>query len=136
MIINADVNFIHTTVTLSTSNPVKDNKGLTSATCFKLKDGENEIGQCVFAPFPGCCGAVISTETIIHPKYRKLGYAREFHMLKAKLAHRLGYSLLVATTQLSNLPEVIGASKQRWKFVKTFKNKRTGNELGLMVKDV
>ena len=98
---------------------------------------DSHIGRFTLAPLAGCCGVVVSTDSYLEESWRKTPVVSEhFHKLKEETARKLGYSLMLATTQLRNIPEVVGASKAKWKFIHFFRNKRTDNDLGLMIKDL
>lgn len=88
------------------------------------------------SPLPGCCGVVVSHSSIIYPDSRIYNYGKAFHALKEQVARHFGYSLMIATTLVKNLPEVIGAAKAGWRHEKIFNNKRTRNDLTLMVKEL
>ena len=81
------------------------------------------------APLYGCCGVVVSSAS----SNTRLDSA-QFHKIKAHIAKWLGYSLMLATVECTNFPEVIGAGKNGWNFVDSFTNKRTNHLLGVMVK--
>lgn len=87
------------------------------------------LGYFTFSPLPGCCGVVVSSESSLHDVSKISGTGRLFHRLKAEVARKLGYSMMLATTQASNLPEVIGGAKAGWKWSNEFTNTRTGNLL-------
>ncbi len=119
--------------------PVEE-KGLLQGESFSVYNpvGEAKLTVAVFRfePLPGCCGVVVSTASYINTEWRGSWVGPEFHKLKEELAKNFGYSLLLATTQLSNIPEVVSSSKARWRIVKTFLNKRTSRELGVMMKNL
>ena len=101
-----------------------------------LNKGENECGHFVLAPMPGCCGVVVSTDSYINPKWRGGALSKPMHNIKEKAAKALGYTTMIATVQARNYPEVVGASNSGWRFLHTFRNKRTSNDIGIMVKDI
>ena len=117
-------------------------KGLLGSTSFEVEyinhDGTTEkFGRFTLAPLPGCCGVVVSIDSYICPYKRGQYYpSRWFHELKAKVAKHFGYSMMLMTTQLRNIPEVVGSTRSGWKIVKTFKNTRTTNELGIGLKEI
>jgi hypothetical protein len=116
-------------------------KGLWKRAYFTLHVGwerenslpERDIGQFVLEPMPGCCGVVVSTGSFLHPKERGV-FSQYFHDMKAFVARELGYSRMLATTETSNFPEIIGAAKNGWKLHEAFTNKRTGHQLTVMEK--
>jgi hypothetical protein len=118
-------------------------KGLKRSMTFEVKY-ENSVGAPVpgsvakfcLEPMPGCCGIVVSTHTFVEESYRGGIIADWLHELKAKTAKSFGYTTMLMTTQLRNIPQVVGASKARWKFFHFFRNDRTGNDIGIAVKDL
>lgn len=103
----------------------------------KRQTEEALIGGFTFSTMPGCCGVVVSTNSYILDGLRGdkvLG--RIFHKLKEHVARELGYSKMIATVQALNLPEVIGGSKAGWKLAEPFRNKRSGNDIFFMFKDL
>lgn len=95
------------------------------------------LGTFTLEPMPGCCGVVVSTSSYLEPQARGLhSVGKDFHALKAQVAAHFGYRVMLMTTQLTNLPEVIGASKAKWKFFHTFRNKRTDNDIGIAYKAI
>lgn len=86
-------------------------------------------------PMPGCCGIVVSTGSYKDPIFSWVN-GDHFHELKARVAASFGYKTMLMTTQLRNIPEVVGASKARWKFFHFFRNSRTNNDIGIAVKDL
>lgn len=96
-----------------------------------------KLGTFVLSPLPGCCGVVVSTASYLEEKQRGLSYiSTSFHEIKEKVARHYGYSLMLSTVQLRNLPEIIGASKAKWRFIHHFRNKRTDNDLTLGIKEL
>jgi hypothetical protein len=99
---------------------------------FDVGNQETEAGHCTFVPMPGCCGVIISTELWIEPKYRGRNYNKIFFELRKELAKKLGYSKILATIRMDNIPEVVACAKYGWHFIETFTNKRTNNLLALI----
>ena len=95
-----------------------------------------EVGFVTFAPMPGCCGVVISTNLYILPEFRGGVYSSIFQELRAKAAWRLGYTSMLATIQMNNIPQVVSCAKHGWKFLKTFTNRRSGNLLAIVEKGI
>lgn len=92
-------------------------------------------GSFCLEPMPGCCGVVVSTDSFLNPQYRG-ALGKRFHTLKEGVARHFGYRAMLMTTHLRNIPEVVGASKARWKFFHYFRNGRTGNDIGIAVKEI
>lgn len=119
-----------------------DDKGLYNSEKFNFeyrlyeKEEYNRIGGFTFSPMKGCCGIIISSYTWLDPKFRG-GFASDaFRKAKEDFARHLGYSIMLATTQMHNIPAVGNMRKSGYKIVKTFSNKRTGNLLGLGIKEL
>ena len=117
---------------------VEDEKGLGALAGFYVFRGENSFNKkdasayFELAPMPGCCGAVVSTGSY---KYNSSLDSFYFHNIKLAVAKALGYSLMIATAELRNFPETIGAVKNgNWKLLEPFYNNRTGHDLVLMAK--
>ena len=114
-------------------------KGLDKRAYFKFQrvgsDGTvYDYGNFVFAPVEGCCGIVVSAYTFLNKSVRGTGYSDKFRDMKESLARQLGYSMMIATTQMKNIPAVSNMIKSKYNIVDTFTNKRTNNLLGLGMK--
>lgn len=114
-------------------------KGLSIDTSFIVQWQQSDkavtFGRFTLAPMPGCCGVVVSTGSYIEPYQRgQYNPSRWFHSLKAETARHFGYTTMIMTTQLRNIPEVVGASHCGWKFHEFFRNKRTGHDIGIAIK--
>ena len=109
-------------------------KGLFSEAYFVFKVGNLVLGSFRMSPMPGCCGVVISHDTHLNPQHRNSGYSDRFRELKEALAKHLGYSVVIATTQMHNLPAVGNMYKSKYNMVDTFKNSRTNNLIGIGIK--
>lgn len=92
------------------------------------------IGTTSLAPMPGCCGVVVSYHTELKADFRGSGLSNPFRDLKHDLIKALGYSAVVATTQLDNVPAVVNMVKSKYKIVRTFLNRRSGKLLGFGIK--
>lgn len=123
------------------SNDIGDiEKGLYKETYFQLfrmtDHSSIDIGRTCLAPMPGCCGVVISYNTFLNKDSRHSGLSDPFRKLKENLAKHLGYTLMIATTQASNVPAAGNFIKSKYNVVKTFVNKRTNNLLWLGIKEL
>lgn len=118
--------------------PEHKDKGLQGPMTFMVRilNSTKETAQFTLEPMPGCCGIVVSTQSWITPDWRggKIGVA--FHALKADVARHFGYKAMIMTTQLRNMPEVVGAAKNGWNFKHYFRNQRTDNDIGIAFKDL
>lgn len=120
-----------------------EGKGLYKETQFLVRVGEKEdiiksqeVGYFFLSPLPGCCGIVVSHATHLHPSFRSTEYGKSFHRVKENVARHYGYSMMLATTELRNLPEIIGGSKAGWKWGNFFRNKRTTHDLAIGLKEL
>jgi hypothetical protein len=116
-------------------------KGLERSLLFEVRvgytDGRNiRIGEFCLEPMPGCCGIVVSTKSFLETNFRGSPHSESFHALKAAVAKYFGYTCMLMTTQLRNTPQVVSASKARWRFFHYFRNSRTSNDIGIAVKDI
>lgn len=94
------------------------------------------VGRFALEPMPGCCGVVVSTDSALNESHRAWNLGSRFRVLKERVAAHFGYKTMLMTTQLRNIPEVVGASKAGWKFFHFFRNTRTDNDIGIAVKDL
>lgn len=113
-------------------------KGLESEVLFIAKTTYNDakVGHFRFSPMPGCCGVVVSHDTHVVPEWRGSGASRHFREIKDLVARELGYSCVVMTTQMHNVPAVKNMFNRGFKVAGTFNNKRTNNLLALGWKHV
>lgn len=93
-----------------------------------------EVGGFKFTAMPGCCGIVVSHGTYLTPQTRGTGLSNPFRQLKMELAKKLGYTMMIATTRMSDVPAVGNMMKSKYKIVDTFRNKRTLNDIGIGIK--
>lgn len=98
------------------------------------EERKEELGWFFLSPLPGCCGVVVSHGSFLLPQYRASDIGDAFHRMKTKVAQELGYSAMISTTQLKNIPQIVGGAKHGWKYCETFRNKRTNNEIGIGIK--
>ena len=117
---------------------IKEGKGLLD-TLFLLvfrvtETSRIEIGHTSFSPLPGCCGIVVSHGTYLTEQTRGSGLSEPFRKLKEQIARELGYSLMLATTDMANFPAVGNMFRSNYQMVDAFTNKRTGHLIGLGIK--
>jgi len=119
-----------------------DLKGLDSpfrlavGTQFKGGGNIDWIGNVSLIPMPGCCGVVVSTNLDIDEQFRGAGKYKFLHEATKEVSKSLGYSLLLATIQMSNIPEVKNTLTEHWKYYTCFTNSRTSNLLSLIGYDL
>lgn len=95
-----------------------------------------KYGHFYLSPMPGCCGVVVSHDTMLLPTYRGRVSTSDFHALKMAVAKVFGYTLMVSTIQTSNTPSYIGAMKNGWRSLQIFRNRRTSNDIAVCTKIV
>lgn len=84
-----------------------------------------------------CCGILVSTKTDVNKTYQGRGIAQEMMYLKESLAKEFGYSLLMATVNMTGNPaEVHILEKFDWKLNTSFTNSRTKNQVGIYTKEI
>lgn len=101
---------------------------------FKLYDG-----NCGFTLTQqvNCCGILVSTQTFVSEGLRGRGIAQEMMYLKEALAKEFGYSLIMATVNMTGNPaEVHILEKFGWKLNSSFINSRTKNQVGIYTKEI
>jgi GNAT superfamily N-acetyltransferase len=83
-----------------------------------------------------CCAILVSTRTFVYEPYQGQGIAQEMMPIKEALAREFGYSMLLATVNVSGNPaEVHILEKFGWQLSgDTFVNPRTKNTIGVFTK--
>lgn len=94
------------------------------------------IGHFRLTPMPGCCGIVVSHGAFLNPNSRHSGLSQPFRDIKEKVAKHYGYSLMIATNDLSNIAGTVSMVRSNYKFVHSFTNSRTKNRIGVGIKDI
>jgi hypothetical protein len=123
-------------------DPYAAEKGLTSPAYFEFIQFEVDrpevvtvIGWFRFSTLQGNCGVVVSSDTLLNNGFRGNPlYSQKFRDAKEQLVRQLGYSAMIATTQMSNIPAVGNMFKSKYRIVETFTNARTNNLCGIGVK--
>ncbi len=93
------------------------------------------IGVCYLQALPGCCGVVVVSNVWTHSKGNGIPPSSDvFRECKEKLARDLGYSVMIATNDMSNIPSVCNMLKSKYRYADTFINKRTGHLVGIGIK--
>ncbi len=117
---------------------IENAKGLAREARFSIfmmsSHSEFLIGKTSLSPMPGCCGIVVSHYTELTPNNRGTSLSDPFRDLKSNLAKALGYTVMVATTDMSNFPAVGNMFKSKYKMVSSFINKRTNHLIGIGIK--
>jgi hypothetical protein len=107
---------------------------------FKLHENKRFIGQndiiCKFylQTFPGCCGIALVHGFYIHENYRHLGIGELMITLIETFAQLNGYSVIVCTDVVTNIPMKTILTRREWKSAFDFINIRTENQVELSYK--
>ncbi len=98
----------------------------------RTKEGAT-ISSFSLSQLHGCCGVCISYHSFVCHDYRNKGVASLLNQMRQEIGKYLGYSLLICTDVVNNLPQSKILEKNEWKHVHRFQNKRTNNLLNLSV---
>ena len=105
--------------------------------CFGQRGNYMDIAGFELIQQINCCGILISTQTWVDKKYRRMGYAQVMMPIKEAFAKELGFSLIMATVNITGNPaEVHILEKFGWKLKDSFVNKRTNNTVGIYTKEI
>lgn len=119
---------------------IKSDEGLNLVLLSKKTLQKNEfpleISAFKLVQMPGCCGICISTGVSIHPSYRGRGLNTLLNNMRIELARLGGYTLLMCTDLVNNIPERKTLDKNYWRDIYLFKNLRTSNELAISIRDL
>ena len=111
-------------------------KGLFGALYFSLYIGNVQSASWTFSPFPGCCGILVSTSAYVVPSFQGKGLGSLLNNLRKDLTKEFGYSCLVCTDNIDNIPQRKILRKNGFNDLKIFKNSRTGNTLAISCYEV
>jgi GNAT superfamily N-acetyltransferase len=82
----------------------------------------------------GCNGIVISRSVEITPDFRGKGYGSAFCTMRENIAKDFGYSLIVCTIVVGNIPQEKIMAKNGWQKMVQFMNQKTSNNVSLYYK--
>ena len=82
----------------------------------------------------GCNGIVISKNVAIYEGYKGKGYGSILCDLREQISAYMGYSAIMCTCVLGNLPQQKILAKNNWVIVSEFLNKKTNNLVRLYFK--
>lgn len=104
---------------------------------FWVLDNERRIAGFTLVQQINCCGLLISTKTWVEKEFQGRGIAQEMMILKEELAKGFGFSSIMATVNITGNPaESHILEKFNWTCVNKFKNSRTGNTVGIYIKNL
>lgn len=109
-------------------------KGIDHCVRFKVErvtdHSRYEIGMFCLSPMPGCCGVVVSHHSNLNEKSRHSGLSQPFRDAKAEVAKLLGYTVMLGTTDMANIP-ALGSFFKIYHIFHTFINKRTTHHVAI-----
>ena len=102
---------------------------------FTLRYKKEDIAGFTLIQQKNCCGILISTRTFVRENHSNRGIAQDMMPLKFALAKEFGYSLILATVNMSGNPsEAHILEKYGWKLGESFVNARTKNTIGVFTR--
>lgn len=102
----------------------------------KTDHSEFAIGHFFLSAMPGCCGVCVSHAAYLSPDNRHSGLRHPFRDIKPFIAKRLGYSMMIATTIMTNIPALKSFLDSSYRVSDTFTNPRTGNVIAFGTKKI
>jgi hypothetical protein len=94
------------------------------------------IGGHCFTELPGCNSVVVSHGTYLTDKTKHSGLSNSFRNLKEKIARGLGYNLMIATCEMSNIPAVGNMFKSKYRLLDPFVSYKSKNLVTLGTKQL
>jgi hypothetical protein len=85
---------------------------------------------------PGCSQVAVFHSVFVPPKERGVGNGRIAHAERLVEAEHLGYDLCICTAQLSNTAQIRILESYNWTKIKEFTSTKTGNLVGVFIKDL
>lgn len=96
----------------------------------------NFIARFSFSYLPSCSGIIVSHGLMVHPDFRGMGIAQTLQTLKKEIARDLKASMMLATVNATNAPQKSILDKFGWQTIKSFFNRKTGNNIEIQVIDL
>ena len=94
-----------------------------------INGSHKTVGRFALRQLPGCCGVVVFHHSEVTSEFRKKGLGKLFLQIRHHAAVLAGYSLAMATVQVTNTVECKMLEKEGWQAVAEFVNKRTNNKI-------
>lgn len=85
-------------------------------------------------PFPGCNQIVISNHSCIKKEKRGQGLGTIEHKYRLEHIKELGYDYAICTVKSDNVPQIKILIKAGWKWLDSFHNKETENDVQIFGK--
>ena len=101
-------------------------------------DGDGNVypyGFYELNPFPGCNQLVVSNHAFVNPKDRGQGFGKRQHTERLRMIEYLGYDAAIATVKEGNEREEAILAKNQWTKVYSFRNRETGNRVGVWMRE-
>lgn len=124
LVAEADVDYLD-------QDSVEFKKGVFKKTYFTVYNvtdySKRKIGEFCFDELTGCPEIVISCHTRMSVDKRHSTLSQPFRELKENLARDLGYSMMLATVNMENIPAVGNILKSKYRIVDTLRDRRVDN---------
>lgn len=85
---------------------------------------------------PGCSQIAVFHSVFVLPGLRGKGLGKQAHAERLVEAENLGYDVAMCTAQLSNEPQIRILEENKWERVHVFTSKKTGNAVGIFIKEL
>lgn len=85
---------------------------------------------------PGCGQVAIVHGSFVPNPLRGLGHGKAAHKARLQMMADLGYDVAICTVDLSNLAQVAIMRDNNWTPVFNFWSSKTGNRVGVYMRDV
>ncbi len=94
-------------------------------------DLDNVCAMFYMTQLPGCCGVMVSHGSSVFTAFQKKGLGTILNDFRKTLARNFGYTILLCTDKVTNIPSRKLLEKNGWKDLLQFRNNRTGNRVAL-----
>jgi predicted GNAT superfamily acetyltransferase len=85
---------------------------------------------------PGCSQVAVFHSVFVPPDRRSCGFGGAAHALRLEHAKGLGYDAAICTVNMDNKAQLAILEKNHWGNALQFKSKKTGNIVGLFVREI
>jgi GNAT superfamily N-acetyltransferase len=93
--------------------------------------GTNFVATFHLCQLKGCCGICLTTGEYVEYPYRKNGIGTRLAKFRMDVAREYGYTILLCTDVIDNIPQKKILSKFGWKDILRFQNYRTLNTVDI-----
>ena len=84
-------------------------------------------------PMINCCGICVSSRAYVAMAWRHRGINNVLNSLRIDIARHLDYSVLLCTDDVSNIPQRKTLSRNGWRDIFRFVNRRTNHTVAISV---